>query len=375
MIDRPNWPAVTPDSGKQEIRTPSVGIVVIDERSPGNILSVPSRGISLLPIGMSDQLSAEGFAHNPDGQGQLADFFITTLGLQTRGPLLDVGFGDNIHVANRFSSRGIPSFALDALTAQNHLDTDTSPWDNLWDPPKIIGINTSGVQIVTGNIAGLGLDTSDLRRQRFGSVLYNGSWDTGGDNYTVGGEMAQAKHANLGITEPLYDYLDREKSMVLQASRDQLTDTGVIGVVSSRYAFHGGGSNYSQLSDEKLSFIDLFMKLKTLGAKKVTMIGLSQEGFDQLVETSVSQNEQQIAQYAPRWNEEDNPSFSYDGLYAVREQLRSPSRITVDETYNYMPVEWNPAGHIQRLKTAAQQAEQVPVFSQLARIDAMFAEF
>jgi len=58
--------------------------------------------------------------------------------------------------------------------------------------------------------------------------------------------------------------------------------------VSSRYAFHGAGYTFTDLPYEKIEDLWLADKLYKMGAKKIAAVGISQAGFEEMVEKAIA---------------------------------------------------------------------------------------
>lgn len=331
---------------------------IIDEHAADNLLSATSRNldlsfhISLLPY------STEGFAENPERQSELARFLIEKLALRERGALLDVGFGTNIHISNTFADEKIKAYALDE---QQH---DHAGGESMWHAPRKIRENEKGVEILSGDIADVGSQESQLADREFGLVLFNGSWTAGGNNWTVAGEIMAAKYYNRpDKSETLVEFMDREKDEILHSCKEKLSKSGLIGIVSSRYAFHGAGYGYSQLPDEKLSFVDVYDRLQRLGAKKFYIIGVSQQGFDQMLERSVQQYPAELKQFKLKQEE----------INWIRERLKTVSNLPNEDVYSQYGD--NPDYQKSRIRGVQDATKDNSGLNALARIDAIFAEF
>lgn len=333
---------------RKELVAP-IEIQIVDENDPQNLLSDKSRNLSS-QLGFMP-FSAEGFAEDPERQQELALFLVQKLALKNRGPSLDVGFGKNIYISETFINAGIKASAIDEM--QNDLESGES----MIHAPRKKRINENGVEIFSGDIAELDEKDSALKGNKFGLILFNGSWASGGNNFTVAGEVMESKyHDKKDKIESMVEFMDHEKDKILKSCRDHLSTNGLIGIVSSRYAFHGAGYDYSQLPDEKLSFIDAYDRFQGLHAKKVYLFGVTQEGFDQMLVRSTKQNEPQP-----------------DRIKSVREQLRRISNLPQADVYSQFGD--NPDYQKSRIRKAIESTRSIPEFNALARIDAVFAEF
>lgn len=334
------------------------GIEIIDESDANNLLSDKARNLDLSSSFGVSPYSAEGFAENPTKQAELARFFIEKMGLKKRGALLDVGFGANIHISSTFASNKIEAHAIDE---QQH---DHTTGESMWHAPRLVRTNEEGVNILSGDIADLDGRESGLRDKQFGLILFNGFWTSGGNNWTVAGEVMEAKYHNRpDKTESLVEFMDREKDTILQSCKKHLTNNGLVGVVSSRYAFHGAGYGYGQLPDEKLSFIDVYDRFQRLGAKRIYLLGLTQEGFDQMLARSIEQFPKEHDQY----------KLQRDEIESVREQLRSVANLPQNDVYSRYGD--NPEYQKSRIRGVINATKDIPELNKLARIDAIFAEF
>lgn len=335
-----------------------VQVQIIDEHDPNNLLSDTSRNIDLSFNLGSIAYSIEGFAENPKRQSELASFLIKKLDLKKRGALLDVGFGANIHISNTFAEEGIKAYAIDE---QQH---DHKSGESMWHAPKKVRKNEKGVEILSGDIASIGDRESQLKDNSFGLVLFNGSWTAGGNNWTVAGEVLEAKYRNRqNNTETLVEFMDKEQDKILKSCKKQLSRDGLIGVVSSRYAFHGAGYGYGQLHDEKLSFADVHNRFQQLGAKKLYLFGVSQEGFDQLLARSIEQY--------PK--EHEIIKLKQEKIDKVREGLRDISNLPDEDVYSVYGD--NPNYQKSHIRSVKEATKNISALNVLARIDAIFAEF
>jgi len=331
---------------------------IINENDPSNLLSDTSRNLDLSFSFSALPYSNEGFAENPERQSDLARFLIEKLGLKKKGAFLDVGFGVNIHVSNTFADEGIEAYAIDE---QQH---DHTGGESMWHAPRKIRKNEKGVEILSGDIADLGARESQLKDNSFGLILFNGSWTAGGNNWTVAGEVLEAKYHNRpDKTESLVEFMDKEKDEILELCKRQLSRNGLIGVVSSRYAFHGAGYRYSQLPDEKLSFVDLYDRFQRLGAKRLYIFGVSQEGFDQMLARSIEQYPKEQEEFKLKQEEIDS----------VRQALRDVSSLPGEDVYSRYGD--NPDYQKSRIRGVKEATKSTSELNAIARIDAIFAEF
>lgn len=336
----------------------SVEIEVINEKDPNNLLSDQSRNLVLLSHSHPSPYSGEGFAENPKRQAELAFFLIEKLDLKSRGASLDVGFGSNIHISNTFADEGIKSYALDELVSNQTTN------ESMWHAPKQVRLNERNVEILSGDIVDIGKNESEIKDKQFGLILFNGSWSSGGNNWTVAGEVMEGKYYNKpDRISTLVEFMDQEKDAILESCKKRLTSNGLIGVVSSRYAFHGAGYDFSQLPEEKLSFIDVYDRFQRLGAKKIHLFGISQDGFDQILTRSMEQSSEGHNTYEVDQNQ----------VALIREQLRLISNIPENDVYSRFGN--NQDYQKSRLHDVIEATKNIPELNAIARIDAIFAEF
>ena len=344
-------------------------INIIDEEDSSNVLSSKSRDFSFHYVLPGLPYSGEGFAHNVEGQYDVADFLIRQLNLKERGPLLDVGYGSNIHIANRFADSGIGSFAVDLNTGGSSVP------GNLWTSPVYIGKNENGVNLYRGDISDLSNDNSELKNNKFGLILFNGSWSSGGNNFTAF-EMMDGKYHNLDENEKTFvEFMEDEKHKILKASKEHLTENGLFGVCSSRYAFHGEGVSFGYIPDEKLHFVELYYDLVRLGAKEIYLVGMSQDGFDKVFERSKENPVNDLESYKTSVERFGIFELSETDIDGVREQLRSVDNLPRSDCYSESPIHTGGEYRRQYLLEIIEATKDVPELNQLARIDALFARF
>ena len=358
-------------------------IVVIDERDRGNVLSDPSRNIDLYAktdLTKEAALSLEGFASNETQQVKLARYILNRFTVSQKGSLLEVGFGTNTLIMETFARSGIPTFGIDgrenlkwiALYGSGSMEFNT---EQFWDIPKQVD-EYDGIRIFSGDVALMGRTGSALRNRRFGLILFNGSWSSDGCNFSVMSNItdrvsAQKRRLTKDRTRTLEErvdrlhprmsgdytlrqallrqidqerqqveetfqgekYINQGKDAVLEACRRRLVPGGLIGIVSSRYAYRGAGYYFEDLPEEKVEFIDLYTKFTKLGAQRISLVGISQGTFKSAVMSS----------FENALDQEQNGLVSPAKINFVLSKLHAP---------------W-----------------QVPGFNTLARIDALFAEF
>lgn len=221
--------------------------------------------------------SEEGFSHNEDRQRFVGDTLAKLFSFQNRGKeLLEVGYGTNHFVAESIAKAAkTPVCLLDYIVGYDEIPSQTRQYN----PPKKIAPLTQELPRYVGDMAGIDIPGSALKNHSFAGILYNGSWVSSGNNWTVM-ETEEGKYAKVLGTQPDWNspefrqYRDRQVDTLLQVSKNHLSPNGVLFIASSRYAYHGAGYDFSKLPDEKIEFLDVIRRLKHMGAKKITVIGL-----------------------------------------------------------------------------------------------------
>lgn len=286
--------------GWAERLKPSVQVQIIDENHPGNILSDKGRLPNLTTGVFSvSPYSTERFSEQPGRQTELAKFLGDNF--YAGGAVLDVGFGGNQFILDYFSSKGVKTDGIDAQQGPRKMG-------NLFVPPEVYEVKANGVNLASGDISQINDPASQLKNHRYGLVIFNGSWHAAGNNWTVGGEMLEAKYHQQGEQKDSSDeFVDKEKQRVLSICKGKLMGGGKIVFVSSRYAFHGAGYNFQNLPYEKLENFWLADKLYRMGAKKIAAVGISQDGFSEMVQKAISEGglNQETTRYSrPMINDE-----------------------------------------------------------------------
>ena len=272
--------------------------------------------------------------------------------------MLDVGFGSNIHISNTFAIEGLKACAMDEQQG------DYSTEESIWHAPRKVRTNEKGVEILNGDVADIDSKGSAVKEQQFGLILFNGSWISGGNNWTVAGEVLEAKYHNKqNQTEAMVRFMDKEKEIILQSCKKHLTSNGLIGMVSSRYAFHGAGHGFDQLPEEKLSFIDLFNRFQRLGAKKIFLVGVTQDGFNQILTRSIEQYPEKYAEF----------KLTQEEIDSTRTKLKSVSDLPIEDVYSRYGDD--PDYQKSLIRDSIEATANIPELNALARVDAIFAEF
>ncbi len=194
---------------------PQLPIQIIDEHFPGNVLSdkgrLPNFETGAFLIG---PYSTEGFSENPQRQLELAQFMGDNF--YSSGDVLDTGFGGNQFILDYFSSKGIKADGIDAQ--QGPVGRG-----NLFVPPNIYAVKPNGVTLASGDISLINAPQSQLKDRGYGLVVFNGSWHSAGNNWTVGGEILEAKyHQAGGQTSSIDEFMEKEKQQILEICKGKL---------------------------------------------------------------------------------------------------------------------------------------------------------
>jgi hypothetical protein len=333
--------------GERQFFRPNV--IIMDEHTPGNILSDRRRGLDLRAQARQSYLNPEGFAQSEKRQAKLADLYIGMFGFARLEPFLDVGYGRNIFVANRIAQKGIPAYALDVASYEPGQPTKVA-----WQAPQQDQTNAAGANILIGDIAKAEDADSFIRDKKFGTILFSGSWQATEQHLTVCGRKAVSDQS------------------ILRTSRHLLKDNGMLGVVSSRYAYFGSEYAFDHYVDEKLSFIDVYADMVQLGAKSIYVFGMSHNGLDFMIERELV-----LSELFPDRTEErlDSYHLSEMTIRKIQNQLLTPDSINLQERLDLLPPESDRRTEQVRFENAIAIASQSRELHKIARIDAIFAEF
>jgi hypothetical protein len=261
-----------------------MSVITIDELSgnpfPSLITLVESGRMGFIPA------STEGYHHNDELIKTTVKRLAEIIGLDKGQRTIDVGYGSNLSVAEAMGELGMDSYGLDSQDG----------WDKgrykslLYIPPHFIG-SQNGVEKYCGTVEDLLHPESELKDKTFDLFMFWGSWESGGYNFAIGGEMGEArvreeqpelaeamKYARSledATHESLYDAMQENKDKILRDAKSLLNPDGGIMIVSSRYAGHGAGFTTDQLPREKRIMLRLAHAFADLGAQEVQLIGVS----------------------------------------------------------------------------------------------------
>lgn len=262
--------------------------VVIDENS-GNPFPEKVTPVYRMPIG--SPASTEGYHHNYELIKTTTKKLAKIVGLRSDQRTIDVGYGSNLSVAEAMQKLGMEAYGLDS---QDGFDHQKYP-NSLFVPPYF-NAKQNGVSKYCGTIEDILHPESELKDEKFDLFTFWGSWESGGHNFAIGGEMGNFRvwqeqpqlqkmyeEAGYGTpehekaSEALYDAMQASKDKAIADTSSLLNPDGGIMVVSSRYAGHGAGFTTEQLPWEKRIMLRLGQTFFDKGAKEVYFIGVSND--------------------------------------------------------------------------------------------------
>lgn len=328
---------------RERIPLQHVPIEVIDETDPGNLLSDPTRNIDFTQKDFWSKManvSREGFARNWKKHRANALFMLDRFDIKSRGPFLDVGFGQNFAPSRVMSEAGVDTYALDVRQDPRwvNLVMAGSMGHNIpqfFHAPRLLRASDDGIKVHYGDVQKINRPGSALLENRFGFILFNGSFSAGeANNLTI---------EDGDLNSDRVDRRKKKKRLTLEACREMLLPGGLIGIVSSRYAYYGAGHFFEELPQERREFIEICKQLSALGATKFYIMGMSPPAFKLMVEGSQ--------------------------LEVTEEQLKKER----DSEH----VRILPSSRIDVIKQEMLSAisEDVDAFGRVCRIDALFAQF
>jgi hypothetical protein len=291
--------------------------------------------------------SDEGFYHNNDRQRFVGETLAKLFSFSDHGAeLLEVGYGSNHFVAEGIARTArMPVCLLDFNNGLDEIHNHGSPHK----PPQKIKPLSRDLLRYVGDMIDIDAPRSALKDRLFAGIFYNGSWVAGGNNWTVM-QIMEAKYAQaLGgqpdWNSPLYQqYKDQQLNNLLQTSKQHLSPNGVLFIGSSRYAYHGAGYEFDRLPDEKIEFLDVIRRLKNMGAKKITVIGVSSAELLRMYRRNLK-----------------NPEFkhirtkrAFEGLFTAN-MFRNSPRFSLSDK-NGMPI---PDSELKQMASSPEQLDQI----------------
>ena len=256
-------------------------LTIIDEKG-GNPFPHAVAVSSTVGAG-SSPYSTDGYAENDEAVDDTARKLAQIIGLAPGQRTIDIGYGSCLAVAAALKEMGMDAYGLDS---QDGLDK--TRFDAPMFVPPYFHAEQRGVKTYCGTIEELLHPESELKGHRFDLFTFWGSWDSAGNNFAVGGEMAwfravkeaQERYGeDINVyTHPAVDQMLKEnRGKILSDCKSALNPDGRILIVSSRYAYHGAGYTTDKLPREKRMNLELVKRFRDLGAKEVYLIGLSKE--------------------------------------------------------------------------------------------------
>jgi hypothetical protein len=226
--------------------------------------------------------SIDGFHHNYNQIARTTQELARIIDMKRGQKTMDVGYGTNLAVAVALHELGMDAYGLDSRDGLVQADfTQVIPRFNAMQ---------HGIKTYCGTIEDILHPESELKDQRFDLFTFWGSWASGGNNFAIGGEMAEfravtAVNAEYPTINPFSDCYRKKVNQVMIETKNRimpevkslLNRGGGIMVVSSRYAGHGAGFTTDQLSWEKKIMLDLVYQFARLGATEQYLVGLSKE--------------------------------------------------------------------------------------------------
>ncbi len=233
--------------------------------------------------------SGEGYAHNEEKQRQVGRVISWLFNLSKRGEILDVGWG-----ANKYVAQGIKEKRGNVSLLDYYDPGITDGEGDLVVKPITRNGQVDNFPRYVGDFGQISAEGSELADKKFGAIIFNGSWTAFGNNWTIM-ETLSSQYVdtnNYGgrvtYSTPQYqDYISLQLDRILAEGKKHLTDDGVMFFSSSRYAFHGVGYSFLSLPEEKIQLLDLIRRVKKLGAKKITILGVSNEGMEKMFQENV----------------------------------------------------------------------------------------
>lgn len=213
---------------------------------------------------------------------------IDLLGIEERHKVLDVGFGSNTSVAKTLIEYGCEVYGLDA-----HLLPVGTKRIEIPAPPKFIQ-SYDGFHEFGGWIEDIKHRDSELKKIKFDTIVFWGSWYSGGNNYTVAGEMGEMRlrkerpelflqigdvrfAGDFSKSDPVEIAKEKRNWHVINMARQALNHRGQLLVVSSRYAFHGSGFRQEDLPLEKRLLYRFISKVMADNNPHIYLFGISKE--------------------------------------------------------------------------------------------------
>lgn len=285
------------------------------------------------PLGGSSPASREGFYHNNEAHRNAGRKIASLLKLPQNSKVIDIGWGRNSFIADGLRSAGLDVSLIDYNTEE----VEPDPNDPLTLPPVELDELEGKFHNFAGNVADISHPNSALKDAKFDLATFNGSWLAGGYNCTVSESLEARLHQKYGSSFPGYNDprviadMDEYRMQVLSNVCDHINPGGYIYFGSSRFAYHGAGYEFDDYPREKLNQLDLMAQMRKLGAKKVLVIGVTNDKMKEALRFNLtdpdilSQREAQILGklvYPSPFTGKAEISLVTDGKNPTYEQLK-----------------------------------------------------
>lgn len=249
--------------------------VVIDENSE-NPFPAKVTFVDRISMGFSPA-STEGYCHNDELIKATTKKLVEIIGLRSGQRTIDVGYGSNLSVAEAMQELGMEAYGLDSQDGFDH-----QRYQNALFVPPHFNAEQNGVRKYCGTIEDILHPESELKGEKFDLLTFWGSWESGGYNFAIGGEMGEFRVRQDNpdkdfSSEELYDAMQGNRDKVIADASSLLNPDGGIMIVSSRYAGHGAGFTTEQLPWEKRIMLRVGQTFFDKGAKEVYFIGVSND--------------------------------------------------------------------------------------------------
>ncbi len=273
--------------------------IIIDENTGSPF---PSR-ITLVGFDEGQPESTEGYHHNDLLIMETTRKLAKTIDLRPGQRSIDVGYGSNLSVALALYELGAESYGLDRNDGLDH-----QKYPNLLCVPPHFNKLDKGIKKYCGMAEELLHSESELKDKKFDLFMFWGSWESGGYNFAIGGEIGwfRAVQELEGTYGPIYLHggtfnpydnpevdkkMAENKEKIIKDAKSMLNPNGGIMIVSSRYSRHGAGFTTNQLPWEKRVNLKLAHTFADMGARELYLWGVSKESVKRQLSVAESIDE------------------------------------------------------------------------------------
>lgn len=232
-----------------------------------------------------------GFHHNGKRNEALGRKLAKQFGLTDQDSVLEVGWGDNHYIA-----KGMSEVSRSQVTLLDFNNGEQVLPRNEFVPVR--NGTRESMAMYTGNFGLIDQHDSPLRGKLFDLVMMNGSWVSGGNNWTAKHIAESIRHQEGVGEENSLDWQNSYDRQFLAKIRDVLGSGGWLYISSSRFAYHGAGYGIDQLIEEKLEFLDLIGKLSELKPREMQLVGRSDHWLNALTQRNLTTYQNQRAALA-----------------------------------------------------------------------------